>query len=41
MIINQSQYPIQCISYKDSLQEWFTQLASCLHWNARINQKPK
>ncbi|XP_065176498.1 NAD kinase-like [Sycon ciliatum] len=33
-------WPMACINKKETTADWFTGLAECLQWNARLKQKP-
>lgn len=37
--ITTAQYPVPSVCAKDQIDDWFDQLADCLHWNVRKPQK--
>ncbi|XP_055342708.1 NAD kinase-like [Paramacrobiotus metropolitanus] len=38
--VTTSIYPLPSVCQTDQIQDWFTGLAGCLHWNVRKPQKP-
>ncbi|VDD76419.1 unnamed protein product [Mesocestoides corti] len=38
VVITSSHYPVPCFGSKNQVADWFSDLAHCLHWNARQRQ---